>query len=38
MPGLAGIGYALLRLSNLGPVPSILLLEPPVRRAPAAPS
>ncbi len=31
MPGLAGIGYALLRLTNVGPVPSILLLEPPVR-------
>ncbi|MEH0974346.1 lanthionine synthetase LanC family protein, partial [Micromonospora sp. CPCC 205546] len=26
--GLAGIGYGLLRLSGVGPVPSVLLLEP----------
>lgn len=29
MIGLAGIGYALLRLADPGRVPSVLLLEPP---------
>ena len=29
MPGLAGIGYNLLRLADPGRVPSILLVEPP---------